>query len=1236
MILFTALIGPLFVDWTSYRQTFEREASAYVGRPVTVAGKASVRLLPTPVLSFTDVNVGDPAAPDVKMERFRAEVELAPLLRGEVRVIHMTLERPVFHFDVASLAEGHESLAGTWRVNAEKISLERMEIAEGSATITDSRSGEEWDAKDINATVEANTLMGPGKLEADLKLDGKPMSLSVAFGRFADGVVTAKATVRSPDYPVTLATDGKLALAAGEPPKYEGTATIAGIEPLNSETPRSPWADFRASGGFALESTDLSVDAMQLSYGATERPLIMQASGKFDFAGAPRFELSLTARQIDLDRTLGGSTDVPVAIESAVHALAEKLPTLPLPPIPGVLHLEAQGAVIGGAVIQNVAADLSTGDAAWQVDGFSAVLPGETEIDLKGKLGVVSDLTFAGHARIASRRPAAFAGWWRGEVGSATKISSFALDADVDLKPDEQHLANLSVATGAGTMHGDVDVRRFPQSGRYFVTVDLSADRADLVETRALAELLAGQSAENNIEQMTLSLSADVVSAGGVDAHSVAIKGGFEGGQLDLTQLSVADLAGASIDARGSIRDPLGKPSGTIEASIKADDFSGAADFLASLAPGSRIARRLKDVAPILSPVVAEVSAEAGASGEKLSLTLTGSFAATHLTLEGDGTGSLDDLSTLSGSLKLHADGEDSGTVLRQIGLGALPVRSGPLKLDADFKGALAEQGKLKLTGSVAGVDLSYDGTTALHDGEPAVAGAFKAKSADVDPLLLLAGIAAPGVGEGHAASGSGQLEYSGGKVSVVIDKGTFDGAPMSGTLGATFASKMQLSGELDLAAVSVPALAGLAVGAAPGVGDTGWSDTPFASPLPEGVALDLTLNAATLDVGAPLAATDAKLAVQLANGKLQLDLASAVFAGGALKGAMSAAIGGGEVELSLRGSLSGGALEDVVWERSGLPIASGRLDTSFELAGRGRSTAGVVATLSGSGSFAIDAGRLNALNPEALTAVMAIAEGKKEPDETKARETFASLFGSGALDVGRVAGTFAVSAGIMSIPTVSLQAGATSVLADATFDLNRLTLQSQWAVRTGEVGSDQVQPYVPIRFSGDIDNPDRQIDLDPLLNLMRSRFLQRQLSELETLEAERKRVQAEEAARKAAEEQAATPDVPATTGTTPDTSATPDTGTAPAPDAGAAPAPIAAPPAPEPPAVAPPIELVPEPTPTPQPAPAAAPEPAPAPAPLPPPASSPAPSPAPQPSAPAKPAPVYRMLPNGTIIKIR
>ena len=166
-VLFTALIGPYFVDWTAYRDIFEREASAYIGRPVTVAGKASVRLLPTPVLSFTDIRVGDAEAPDVEMERFRAEVELAPLLKGEVRIIQMAVERPRFRFDLAGLAGDQGLSAERWRIDPERISLERLEIVEGSASISDSRTGRRWQAEGIDAVGRGRLAAGAGPSGCD-------------------------------------------------------------------------------------------------------------------------------------------------------------------------------------------------------------------------------------------------------------------------------------------------------------------------------------------------------------------------------------------------------------------------------------------------------------------------------------------------------------------------------------------------------------------------------------------------------------------------------------------------------------------------------------------------------------------------------------------------------------------------------------------------------------------------------------------------------------------------------------------------------------------------------------------------------------------------------------------------------------------------------------------------------------------------------------------------------------
>jgi hypothetical protein len=125
-------------------------------------------------------------------------------------------------------------------------------------------------------------------------------------------------------------------------------------------------------------------------------------------------------------------------------------------------------------------------------------------------------------------------------------------------------------------------------------------------------------------------------------------------------------------------------------------------------------------------------------------------------------------------------------------------------------------------------------------------------------------------------------------------------------------------------------------------------------------------------------------------------------------------------------------------------------------------------------------------------------------------RETFASLFGAEALNFGRAAGSFAVSAGVVDVDTVSLAAGATTVLADARLDLNTLSLSSGWTIRAAEpAAAGQVQPYVGIRFSGPIVKPERQVDLVPLLDLLRTRYLQHQLDELDQLEAARR--QAEE-----------------------------------------------------------------------------------------------------------------------------
>ncbi|MCB1466443.1 MAG: AsmA family protein, partial [Rhizobiaceae bacterium] len=95
LALTAALVAPYFIDWTNYRADFEREASNILGRPVTVRGDASARLLPFPSVTFSDVVVGATATkPAMTVEAFSMDAELAPFMSGEFRIFDLRLVRP--------------------------------------------------------------------------------------------------------------------------------------------------------------------------------------------------------------------------------------------------------------------------------------------------------------------------------------------------------------------------------------------------------------------------------------------------------------------------------------------------------------------------------------------------------------------------------------------------------------------------------------------------------------------------------------------------------------------------------------------------------------------------------------------------------------------------------------------------------------------------------------------------------------------------------------------------------------------------------------------------------------------------------------------------------------------------------------------------------------------------------------------------------------------------------------
>jgi hypothetical protein len=1108
-VLFTALIGPYFVDWTAYRDRFEREAERALGQPVTVAGKADLRLLPTPVLSFTDVRIGDPETPGLVVERFRAQVELTPLLRGEINVLEMVVERPSFSFDLAGLQQA-DTGGPPIRVDPQRVSLNQVEIVQGEALILDSRSGRQWSLTGINALIEARSLRGPARLDGGLRINGEPLTVRAAAGRLEEEALPLRLSLAPANLPVTLTLDGRLELPAAGPPLYAGTfsaGALAPLEPPERQAQATAVPALRTNGLFELSADRLSLSEAEVAYGPEERPIQADAEGRIEFGASPRFELALDARQIDIDRSLGGGPGEPVSIEEAAALLLDSLDRLPVPEMPGTLRLDARGVVVGGSVIQALGADLEPRADGWRIDILSALLPGATRIDLTGDLAVGEPPAFAGKARLQSARPAAFAAWWRGTAGAAAALNAFDIEADFDLRPGRQSASNLVLSLDGGTIAGAIDVQTFEHSGETFVAVELAADRLDIDKARALAALAGGDRlAAGQVDRMALDLSADSLIAGDIEATGVTFEGELQADRLDLRRLEVADLAGARVEARGRVSDPLGDPSGRFDATLAAESLSGAAAFLAGLFPANPAVDRFARVAPSLAPVDATLSFSAGTGEEPLTLDLTGNFGGSQVSIHAEGDGSPLRPETLAGRVDALLVGDDSAVLLTQLGFDVIPLPdTGPARLEVALDGALAGGAAVRVEAEAAGTRLRLSGNAELAGGILTGSGDIELRSGDIDPLLLVAGVALPGVGEGHALAARGPVSLEGDRLAMTLAAASFDEMPVRGELALRFGEAVRASGRLETRRLSLPLLFGTVAGRLPDRQGGAWPDETFSVALPGWIALDLALAAETVDLGIGADARNGRLRFTYKDGTAAIDGLEAELAGGRLTGAAELAARGGEAALTVSAAIERAALGELAWRGGGRPVLRGLLDASFELAGRGRSLAGLVSTLSGSGSFAVADGLVRSVNPHAFSSIIRAADAGLELERQAVEAAFRGHLDAGTLLFDRAGGSFSVSSGIVRVSSISVDAPSASVLGGATIDLNDMTLRSDWSLKV-DPGPERVtgaEPEVGLVFEGPITGPERSLDATPLVGFLTLRAFEQEVERIENLQAD-------------------------------------------------------------------------------------------------------------------------------------
>jgi hypothetical protein len=1114
-VLMAALLAPLFIDWTSYRSDFEREASKILGRPVKVAGEASARLLPFPSVSFSNVRVGDDIEnPALTVEQFSMDAELAPFLSGEVLIYDMRVTKPRGIIILDETGKIDWTLRPNSPFDPGNVSIENMVVEDGRFDLVDRAAGRTHAIMLPNAVISAKALTGPWRMNGEAQIDGEPVQLSVSTGQVDEGVLPLRITALSVARSVVIEGDGSAKSEDGKV-SYAGQfvlrPALKSDYDLAKEKVAGAIADeaaalFRVTGKFGLAPTGLALPEFKLQTGARENPYVANGTGSLIFGVSPMFDLKLDGTQVNFDKSDEASAGAGLA--KRIETLKSFISTVPMPTIPGSIDVNLPAIVAGDTTIRDIAFTATPENGAWRVRSFKSTLPGRTQLEADGVLGQGEAFGFEGKLLVASNQPAGLSNWLTGQVDPAIrKLSAIGFSADVALKPDAQRLENLELALGAAIFKGRAE--RGNDGERPVLALTLNGGALDLDSLNALGQGVIGTNGESRFagHDVTLSLDAGPVSQNGIEAAKLGVSLRIKANVVEIDRLMLTDIAGSSVSATGKISNLGNAYTGNIDASLVSADGRNFADMLAKRFPGNgtlqTLAARLEAVPDLLRDLNATmVASTAKDTAERaLTISLNAKTATGELLFASNGKGT--DAASIAGSFQGSWREDDPLSVVAMAGIALVPIGTpGPAMVEFSGAGDLQKGLKGSLTLDAQDTAAGFEGTVRLGANGLIWDGNVNLQSEDFDPYLNATGLAFSGVGTGTPVQFKSSVKAAADSIAFGGLRGEVQGNKVAGDVTVKLAERPSLSGTVQADILDVAWFGENLMGTGVfgdldgGTGTTAFSTRPVA---PFDGRIDFT--AQRLGLGVLGEATGAKGTLGLASNTVRFENVVAGLFGGALSATLDMRNDGGVGAVSGNFSFKDGKAADMAV----LQPISGDVDADGSFTASAKTLDGVLAGLTGSGVASIRGGVVPGFNPDAFAAILANPSSNLQaPSASDVDALIATSVRTGHFPLSADKLAWSLAGGKLRLPGIKGATAGAVLNADVAADLTEGTAQASGSIvydagKDSVVGADPIVPFVATVSS----EPTRVVtDAQPLLQFLTQSALEREQARVEALQS--------------------------------------------------------------------------------------------------------------------------------------
>ncbi len=783
VVLTAALVGPWFVDWTAHRDWVESELSRVSGAKVRVAGAIDLKLLPVPRLVMSSVHVSSTRAdgPLLDIENVKLELAVEALVRGELRFTEAVLSKP--QLSLVRKAGGALVIPRTPNFKASGVQVERLSVTEGSLALRPEAGGTPFVLGGLDFLGEASTLAGPFRGAGEVHIGGVSAKYRFSTAALEEDRIRLKAILDEGPLTPRGDLDGNLIFRQSDDGTrfaFEGTAAFSATSQVAGAP--VPW---RLAGNLKADAQQAVLDPAELRAGGEDRALLANGSAEFIFGASPHGVLTMSARQLDIDRLLAddsGASGSGARLAALIGSTFSDTGLGARLPWPLTLSLSSPTAVVAGETLTDMRAELGLQFGKPLGVKVSVNGPARSNVALDGVVEAGRAAAFRGHIDVGSRDLPRLTEWLSVSTPDLAArlrdlpFRSLTIAGDVEASAGGVIGRDLAIQADRSRFAGTIAFTRAMGTERARLFGDLTSDALDL---DGIPEL-AGPARFAADMDLSLALDARAVrlarfGEGVVDAGHIDFKLLKDADNLKLERFSVANIGGASLSATGQIGDGVA----SLDAKLEAARLGDLAALLRRVAPG-QAADALAARAVALSPARLNVAArgKVGDGGLQIeNLKIDGSARGTKIaTVAQPSARSLDFAATF--------ENPDGPMLLRQIGLDTVPLTdTGPGRLRILAKGAPAGGYEADVEGRAAGSDLSFKGHVDGSLTLPIAQGRLDLRSQDATPLLRVLALALPDVTAGLDASVQASLDLTRERLKLDEIAGRVAGAAFSGQI---------------------------------------------------------------------------------------------------------------------------------------------------------------------------------------------------------------------------------------------------------------------------------------------------------------------------------------------------------------------------------------------------------------------------------------------------------------------